>query len=52
MLQIVTNMNKTLIILHLLYNGWPQFNEIHMVKPRRNYVNRIERRSVKCEWNL
>jgi hypothetical protein len=52
MLQIVTNMNETLIILQL-YNGWPEFNEIQMVKPRRNYVlNHIERRSVKCEWNL
>jgi hypothetical protein len=51
MLQIETNMNETLIIF-CTYNGWPEFNEIQMVKPRRNYVNRIERRSVKCEWNF
>ena len=38
--------------LFCTYNGWPEFNEIQMVKPRRNYVNRIELRSVKCEWNL
>jgi hypothetical protein len=42
--------------LFCTYNRWPEFNDIQMVKPRRNhsriYVNRIERRSVKCELNL
>jgi hypothetical protein len=35
LLQIIKNMNETSIILHL-YNGWPEFNEIQMVKPRHN----------------
>jgi hypothetical protein len=42
MLQIVTNMNEALIILQL-YNGWPEFNEIQMVKPRRNYVLNLKK---------
>jgi hypothetical protein len=38
--------------LFCTYNGWPEFNEIQMVKPRQNLCKRIERQSVKCEWNL
>jgi hypothetical protein len=36
--------------LFCTYNGWPEFiNEIRMVKPRRNYVNRISSDEV---WNV
>jgi hypothetical protein len=51
MLQIVTNMNETLIILHLQQMAGIERNPDGQTPPG-NYVNRIERQTVKCEWNL
>jgi hypothetical protein len=52
MLQIVTNMNETLIALHLQQMAPQEFKEIQMVKPCGNCENCIRRQIWNVKWNL